>query len=133
MPRVSRLKLPPINTGPETIGQRLARIRKKKGYTQKALAGQMGLIQPLVSAYEREKIRLNAEMLIRFSKALRVSADEILGLERNGSRDTNVSVRMMQRVNKIESLPSAQQRTILRTIDLMLQAAENTDVQNATS
>ena len=133
MPRVSRLKLPPVNTGPESIGQRLARIRKQKGYTQKALAEEMGLIQPLVSAYEREKIRLNAEMLIRFSKALRVSADEILGLGKNGSHDTNVSVRMMQRVNKIESLPSAQQRTILRTIDLMLQAAENTDVEKATS
>ena len=133
MPRVSRLKLPPVNIGPETIGQRLARIRKQKGYTQKALAQKIGLIQALISAYEREKIRLNADMLIRFSKALDVSADEILGLQRNGGQSTNVSLRMMQRVNKIESLPSAQQKTILRTIDLMLQAAENTDPKKTTS
>jgi NAD-dependent SIR2 family protein deacetylase len=41
----------------------------------------MGLIQALVSACELGKIRLNDEMVIRFAKALEVSADEILGLK----------------------------------------------------
>ena len=124
MPRVSRLNLPPIDTGAESIGQRLARLRKRKGCTQKVLADKMGRIQALVSAYEREKIRLTAEMLIRFSKALDVSTDEILGLEKDNHNDHKTSLRIMRRVNEIDSLPGPQQKTILKSIDLMLKAAK---------
>ena len=37
MPRVSRLKLPPI-PAKESIGERVARIRKERGFTQVELA-----------------------------------------------------------------------------------------------
>ena len=124
MPRVSRLKLPPVETGEETIGQRIARLRKEKGYTQNVLAEKMGLIQALISAYELSKIRLNAEMVIRFSKVLDVSADEILGLKKDKFNGKKISLRIMRRLNKIESLPPGQQKTILQSIDLMLKAAE---------
>jgi transcriptional regulator with XRE-family HTH domain len=127
MPRVSRLKLPPLEIDQKTIGQRLARIRKQKGYTQKTLAERMGLIQALVSAYELSKIRLNAEMVIRFAKALGVSADEILGLKNNGGGKEHPSLRLIRRINRIESLPPARQKTVLKAIDFMLDAAERQD------
>ena len=127
MPRVSRLKLPPLEIDQKTIGQRLARIRKQKGLTQKTLAEKMGLIQALVSAYELGKIRLNAEMVIRFAKALEVSADEILGLKNNGGGKENPSLRLIRRINRIESLPPARQKTVLKAIDFMLDAAERQD------
>jgi len=127
MPRVSRLKLPPLDVDQKTIGQRLAKIRKQKGHTQKILAEKMGLIQALVSAYELGKIRLNAEMVIRFAKALEVSADEILGLKNNGRRKENPSLRLIRRINRIESLPSARQKTVLKAIDFMLDSAERQD------
>jgi len=127
MPRVSRLKLPPLEIDQKTIGKRLARIRKQKGLTQKTLAEKMGLIQALVSAYELGKIRLNAEMVIRFAKALEVSADEILGLKNNGGGKENPSLRLIRRINRIESLPPARQKTVLKAIDFMLEAAERQD------
>jgi transcriptional regulator with XRE-family HTH domain len=127
MPRVSRLKLPPLEIDQKTIGRRLARIRKQKGLTQKTLAEKMGLIQALVSAYELGKIRLNAEMVIRFAKALEVSADEILGLKNNGGGKENPSLRLIRRINRIESLPPARQKTVLKAIDFMLDAAERQD------
>ena len=127
MPRVSRLKLPPLEIDQKTIGRRLARIRKQKGLTQKTLAEKMGLIQALVSAYELGKIRLNAEMVIRFAKALEVSADEILGLKNNGGGKENPSLRLIRRINRIESLPPARQKTVLKAIDFMLEAAERQD------
>lgn len=127
MPRVSRLNLPPLDVDQKTIGQTLAKIRKQKGHTQKALAEKMGLIQALVSAYERGKIRLNAEMVVRFAKALEVSADEILGLKDNGRGSENPSLRLIRRISRIESLPPARQKTVLKAIDFMLEAAEKQD------
>lgn len=56
----------------ETTGQRIARIRKERGYTQNELAERIGTIQALVSDYERDKLRLNAEMAVRFAIALEV-------------------------------------------------------------
>ena len=124
MPRVSRLKLPPVETGNERIGQRLARLRKEKGYTQKELAERMGLIQALISAYENEKIRLNAEMIIRFAKSLDVSADEILGLHHEKRTRNTASLKIIRRVNKIESLPDSKQKALLKTIDVFLETSE---------
>jgi transcriptional regulator with XRE-family HTH domain len=128
MPRVSTLKLPPLDVDPRAVGTRLSQIRKTKGYTQIVLAKKTGLTQALVSSYERGRLRLNAEMLIRFARALDVSADEILGIAGKGSSqdDGQVSLRLIRRVRRIESLPSAKQKTILKALDFMLQSAERT-------
>ena len=75
MPRVSRLSPAPVAQGEETLGQRLARLRKERGFTQKELAERTGLIQALISDYERDKLRLNAEMILRFTGALEVTTD----------------------------------------------------------
>ena len=123
MPRVSRLKLSPLEIDQGDIGKRLAQIRKEKGYTQKALAEKMGLIQALVSAYELGKIRLNAEMVIRFSKALGVSADTILGLQGNGHERSNHSLKILRRLTRIDALSVSEQKALLKTVDMFLKAA----------
>jgi len=41
-------------------------------------AGKTGLVQTLVSDYERGKLCLNADMILRFATALEVSTDELL-------------------------------------------------------
>ena len=65
-----------------TIGKRLAFLRKMRGATQVEIADQLGMTQALVSDYERGKLRLHGGLVVAFAKALRVSADEILGLKR---------------------------------------------------
>jgi transcriptional regulator with XRE-family HTH domain len=125
MPRRSRLQLPPISNSDETIGRRLARIRKEQGYTQIELAERIGIIQALISDYEREKLRLNAEMLARFAKALNVSADEILGIgpdKRQAAK--NPSLKILRRLNRIASLPPTKQKALLQTIDALLKVRE---------
>jgi transcriptional regulator with XRE-family HTH domain len=59
----------------------MGREEPRSGYTQVELAQRIGIIQALVSEYERDKLRLNAEMLARFAHALNVSAGEIIGLD----------------------------------------------------
>ena len=81
MPQRSKLQLPPIDLGKESIGERIAILRKQKGFTQKVLAEKMGLLNYLISDYERGRRRLYDEMVARFAIALEVSADYLLGLK----------------------------------------------------
>jgi transcriptional regulator with XRE-family HTH domain len=125
MPRRSRLELPPLNLGQEAIGQRLARLRKERGYTQIQLAQKMGIVQTLITDYGRDKLRLHAEMVARFVQALEVSSDALLGL--NGAKKSSeggASLRLLRRTKRIEELPLSQQKTLLKTIDTCLKGAE---------
>ncbi len=124
MPRKSRLKLSPLVLGKETIGQRIARLRKERGYTQKELAEKIGIIHNLVSDYETGKLRLYDEMVTRFAIALEVGTDEILGLKQDNHKHVKPSLKIMRRLGKIESMPPAQQKTVLKSLDLMIKSAE---------
>ena len=122
MPQVSKTKLPPINTD-EAIGKRLSRLRKERGLTQEAVAQSIGINQVLISKYEREILKLSAEMLFRFSRALNVSADEILGITNNYPSKTP-SLKLMKRLYHIEKMTPSQQKVLLMNIDMFLKAAE---------
>jgi transcriptional regulator with XRE-family HTH domain len=130
MPPKSKLKLPPIDLGKETLGERLARLRKERGYTQVELAEKIGTIQVIVSNYERDRLRMHAEMVARFAKALDVTADVLLGLQKdrarkNGNgRPPKIPRRILRRVEQIEGLPSHHQRALLKTIDTFLKGAQ---------
>lgn len=121
MPRISKLNLPLLDLGKETIGQRIAGLRKERGYTQKELAEKIGIIHTLVSDYERGKLRLYDEMVTRFAIALEISTDEILGIKSEKHTNTKPSLKIMRRLNKIESLPLSRQKTLLKTIDVFLE------------
>lgn len=123
MPPRSRLKLPKIDLGEETFGQRLTRIRKSRGLTQVELAEQMGLVQPLISDYENDKLRPHGEMVARFALALEVSADELLGVKPGKTNGRKPSRKVLRRLERIEALPPHQQATLLKTIDTFLRGA----------
>ncbi len=125
MALANKTKRPPLMIGDESFGQRLARIRKEKGFTQVELAKKMGIIQVLISDYERDKLRPYHETIANFAKALDVSADEILGLKASKSKGKGPSLKITRRLKKIEELPPSQQKFILKTIDTLLKAAEN--------
>ena len=63
-------------------------------------------------------------MVARVAVALGVTADEILGLRQNGQNETAPTLRIMQRVMQIETLPLSHQKTVLRLVDLALKGAE---------
>jgi len=83
MPKKS--KLAPTASEKETIGQRLARVRKEHGLTQVVLAERTGLIQVVVSDYERGRLRLPADIAIRFAEVLNVTLDELLQPQKKSS------------------------------------------------
>lgn len=65
-------------------------------------------------------------MLARFSVALDVSADELLGLERKKgpSVSTKQSRRFLRRLEQLTALPKRDQDALLRTIDVFLSARD---------
>ena len=125
MPKKSKLKLLAVDMGDESLGQRIARLRKERGWTQKQIAERTGLIQELVSNYETDKLRLNADMILRFAEVLDISADELLRGSKNPVQaKKQPSIKIVRRMEQIEALPLYQQRVLLSTIDHFLAAAQ---------
>lgn len=123
MPK-SRLKLPPVkNATGETFGERLSRLRKERSLTQKALAQRIGIIQGLVTNYETDRLRMHPEMVLRFAQALEISTDELLGAKATPPlSEGRLSLKVVRRLSKIESLPARKQQALLQTIDAFLKA-----------
>lgn len=125
MPPRSRLKLPKIDLGTETFGQRLTRIRKARALTQVELAEQMGLVQPLISDYENDELRPHGEMVARFALTLEVSTDELLGVKPTKANGRKPSRKVLQRLEQIDALPAHQQAKFLKTVDAFLRGASD--------
>jgi transcriptional regulator with XRE-family HTH domain len=77
-------------------------------------------VQTLISDYERGKLRLNADMILRFATALEVSTDDLLQPTSGPKPARKASRRVLQRLERIEALPTHLQTTVLKSLDLML-------------
>lgn len=110
--------------GARAIGERLARLRKERGITQVEMAELLGVSQGNVSDYERGEVRLHGELLVKFARILKVSADEILGLE--SSRPTRVprDRRLLRRLQDLDRLSKRDREALLRTLDAFLAKAQ---------
>jgi len=104
------------------VGQRLARLRKERGYTQVDLAGKIGIIQTLISDYELDKLRLSAEMAVRYAMALNITVDDLLAPKTAAKQKNNKqpSLKLVRRMEEIEKLPPRQQTLVLSALDSIL-------------
>lgn len=106
----------------EEVGQRVRAIREARDITQVRLAEILGIDQSNISAIERGVRSLTIHQVVKLSKALKVSTDEIL-LPPNGARQKRVlaSVKVLRRLQRIESLPEGKQRAVLKVLDALLE------------
>ena len=114
MPRKTRQE------APETIAQRLQRLRREKGVTQAELAELLGVSQPIVSDYERGELRLHGELIVKLAEILGCSADELLGLQQRQTVTGGGNRRLLRRLQQLDLLPKRDQEALLRTIDAFL-------------
>ena len=63
------------------IANRLAKLRKEKGYSQEELAEKLGLSRQAVSKWERAESSPDTDNLICLAKLYNVSLDELLRTE----------------------------------------------------
>jgi transcriptional regulator with XRE-family HTH domain len=110
----------------ESIGQRIARLRREKGLTQVELARALEVSQPVVSDYENDVIKLSGEAIVTLARILGVSADELLGLEKpaRAAGATIKNRRIYRQLQSIDRLPKRDQEALARTIDAFLAKAQ---------
>jgi transcriptional regulator with XRE-family HTH domain len=106
-----------ISASEKKIGARISRIRKNRGLTQVELAEKMGITQSLLSRYERGVLRLHGQLVADFSKALKVSSDEILGLKQSKEDGLITDRRFLRRLQKMDDLSRRDKQALIRTID----------------
>lgn len=104
--------------------ERVAPLRQERGITQVEKADRLGICQPVVSDYERGALRIHGEFVVRLAKILRVSADEILGLQKDapagGPRDSAIA----RRLRDIEKLSKRDRDGLAPTIDAFIARAK---------
>jgi transcriptional regulator with XRE-family HTH domain len=119
---LARKKSTPTEPKQETLGERLARLRRERGMTQVELAERLGVAQPVVSDYERGELRLHGQLIVKLTEILGVSSQELLGLTKPASNGAIKNRRLLRRLQEIERLPRRDQQALLRTIDRFLES-----------
>ena len=112
---------------PDDFGQRLTHLREAAGFTQHALAQAVNVSQRMIAYYETENGNPPVALLKKLAKALKISTDQLLGLEKvtskNRPRDTN----LWRRFTQAEKLPPQARRQITQYLDSMLRAWKDED------
>jgi transcriptional regulator with XRE-family HTH domain len=115
MPGRVSTKPSPSSRKKEGPGDRLSRFRRERGISQSELAGRVGITQRIMSYYENGRTRIPAEMLLKMADALKISVYEILG--RATSSRSPKNKRLWKVLEKLEAMPSHDQKVVLRYID----------------
>lgn len=107
-------------SGMESIGERLTRLRQERGISQQKLAEHLGIAQPNISDYERGILRLHGELIVKITELLGVSSDELLGLT-NGTPKRGPTPKLQHQLEQLGRLPKAKQRVINEMLTGLLQ------------
>lgn len=107
------------------LGKRLAQLRTLRGLSQRELAERVGVVQVVVSNYEVGKLRITAEVALRFAAALDVPIQALLQTDTPPEivQQRKPSRKVLERLEQIQSLPRRKQDAILTTIDHFLKSA----------
>jgi transcriptional regulator with XRE-family HTH domain len=110
--------------GAKAIGDRLAQLRKDRGVTQTEIAEHLGISQPVYSGYERGELRVHGELLVKLARILKVSTDEILGLEKSAPSRAPRDRRLLRRLQDVDKLSKRDREALMRTLDAFLAKAQ---------
>jgi len=71
-----------VQTMEESLGQRIARLRKNKGLTQEELGDKVGVSSQAVSKWETDSSVPDVMLLVKIANLFDISVDELLGNDR---------------------------------------------------
>lgn len=71
------------------IAQRLADLRRQKGYSQESLANALGLSRQAVSKWERAESSPDTDNLIALARLYGVSLDDLLNIDKDIEDDVS--------------------------------------------
>ncbi len=107
------------------LGQRIAQLRKERGWTQQELADKLGFAQQTLAHYEVARIRLPASTLPLLATLFMTPIDALVGhaqhTQHTGKRGP--APKWQQQIEAIAQLPKAQQRFVSQMLDTVLAQA----------
>jgi transcriptional regulator with XRE-family HTH domain len=104
----------------EEVGQRIRDLRMQRAIPQVKLAALLGVHQTNISAMERGARALTIHQILKLSKVLKVSTDEILTGSRVPTDGPKVDRRFLRRLEQIDRLPKRKKDALLTTVDAFL-------------
>lgn len=104
----------------EGFGTRLAALRQARGLSQDELAMGVGVSRRVIAYYEAKSAQPPGALLVDLAHALRVSTDELLGVTPVRETTSPKTARLLKRLRRIEELPPADQRAVLKLVNAML-------------
>ena len=116
----------------EGFGPGLASLRRAHGLTQAELGDAAGVSQRMIAYYEMESAPPPGPLLVALAQALTVTADELLVLTPCTTKTRPKTARLLKRLQKIEDLPPADQRTVLKLVDALVEARRRTTLARHT-
>lgn len=119
--KLAFLELPMKERTLEGFGDRLAEMRQSRGMTQAELALAVGVSRRVIAYYEHEDAQPPGAMLVDLAKALRISTDQLLGLKLPKEKRSPRTARLLKRLQRIEQLPTTDQRVVLKLVDGLLE------------
>lgn len=119
---------------PTDFGERLAAIRKARGLTQVQLAEAAGTTQRAISYYETEAGFPPMPAVIALAQVLKVSTDELMGIEEPESdllRDDPETRRLWKKFQQVRDLPEKDQRAVIRLVNSLASASRGSEASPA--
>lgn len=104
----------------ESFGQRMARLRKLAGYSQRSLAEELGVSFRMVAYYEAQTAHIPAHLLQRLADALGVTVDQLLGREAVSPRKTPENRQLLRKLRQVEMLPPRARTAVIEHIEALL-------------
>lgn len=109
------------------FGRRLTEARQQLGLTQIQLAERIGSTQRAISRYETVADFPPTAVVLELAKALKMSADELLGLKaprkvaaaQPAKMDTETK-RLWKRFQQLQELPEKDKRAVIRLINSLM-------------
>ena len=105
----------------EGFGARLAELRQARGLSQDELAALVDVSRRVIAYYEAQSAQPPGALLVDLARALKVSTDELLGVTAGSAKLAPKTARLLKRLQRIEELPPADQRAVLKLVDAMLE------------
>ena len=118
-PPVTR-KVPTKLSPREPFGERMARLRKAAGFSQRDLAKELQVTQRMIAYYEAQSDHPPSHLLPALAEVFGISTDQLLGVPApKPTRPANQ--RLLQRMKQIEKLPPKDKKQLLALIDAFLE------------
>lgn len=106
------------------LGQRIAQLRKERGWTQQELATRLGVAQQTMAHYEVARIRMPASALPQVATLFNTTVDELVGHSQHRQHaKRGPTPKWQQQIEAISQLPKTRQRFVSEMLDTVLAQA----------